>query len=160
MVTDKMKSFFTAYRLILMTVLLTAALLTFVFANKNKFMGPEMIRCGVVNTYGDDVILPAYYNDPLDHKGRAVFEANCKVCHRLDQKLVGPALRFSFQRSNNPTWFREWIKNAPELIRSGDPLAVLLYKEYDQIQHPSYEKMSDEMLDDLIEYLKLEGEKE
>lgn len=157
-VTDKMKNFFTAYRLILTTVLLTAALLTFVFANQDKFVEPEMLGCAVVYP-SNDVIFSTYYNNPLDHKGRAVFEANCKVCHRLDQKLLGPALRGSFQRSDS-LWYRKMIKNAPALIRSGDALAVLLYKEYDQIQHPSYEKMSDEMLNDLIEYLKLEGERE
>lgn len=115
------------------------------------------LGCAVVYP-GGDIIFPSYYNTQIEHHpGRKIFDNHCKACHRLDQKLVGPALRFSFQR-NDSLWYRAFIKKGNALVASGDFVATELFKEYHQIEHPVYDKMNDDTLTKLVSYLKLEGE--
>ena len=42
--------------------------------------------------------------------GKSLFNANCAACHKLDKKLVGPALgKISERREMD--WLKAWIKN-------------------------------------------------
>ena len=43
-------------------------------------------------------------------KGKALFNANCAACHKLDKDLVGPALTKSFQ-NRELDWLKAWIKD-------------------------------------------------
>src|SRR5437867_794117 len=51
--------------------------------------------------------------------GQALFNMNCKSCHRLNQRLVGPALAGIFNRRDS-AWIRKMIVNADKLILSGN----------------------------------------
>jgi cytochrome c1 len=44
------------------------------------------------------------------------------------------------------------------LIKAGDTLAIMVYNEYNQLPHTSFEGFSDEELNDLIDYLKQASE--
>jgi len=96
---------------------LNVGLLAFTLANKDKFEKQEMLGCGTVDM-SNDVVYPKYYT-PSEHPGLKLFQANCKACHRLDQKLVGPALRNSFE-TRDSVWFVKMIISANGLINSGD----------------------------------------
>ncbi len=53
---------------------------------------------------------PAVVNSPeAIEVGKTVFNANCKTCHKLDQKYIGPALRGATDR-NSAEWVKTWIK--------------------------------------------------
>lgn len=96
---------------------------------------------------------PAVVNSPESIEvGKAVFNTNCKTCHKLDQKYIGPALRGATDR-NSAEWVKTWIKNSGEVIASGDPYAVALYKEYNNSIMPSYTFLSDAELDGLLSYI-------
>ncbi len=151
-----MKSFTTILRLTTLAVFLTIGLLAFTLVNKDKFEEPEMLYCGTVE---NDVIFPEYYSKPLQIAGLKVFESNCKTCHRLDQKLVGPALRNSIE-TRDSVWFKKMIVNANGLIDSGDTAAVRLYNEYNATRHPDFKFIDKKQLADLIDYLKLEGRRD
>lgn len=84
--------------------------------------------------------------------GKTVFNANCKTCHKLDQKYIGPALRGATDR-NNAKWVKNWIKNSQAVISSGDAYAVALYKEYNNSVMPSYAFLSDAELDGVLAYI-------
>ena len=84
--------------------------------------------------------------------GKTVFNANCKTCHKLDQKYIGPALRGATDR-NNANWVKTWIKNSQAVISSGDAYAVALYKEYNNSVMPSYAFLSDAELDGVLAYI-------
>jgi mono/diheme cytochrome c family protein/heme/copper-type cytochrome/quinol oxidase subunit 2 len=101
----------------------------------------------------------AYAADPAVAKtdeaiaaGKAVFNANCKTCHKLDQKYIGPALRGATDR-NDAKWVKTWIKNSQAVIASGDAYAVALYKEYNNSIMPSYAFLSDAELDGVLAYI-------
>lgn len=84
--------------------------------------------------------------------GKAVFNANCKTCHKLDQKYIGPALRGATDR-NSAAWVKTWIANSQAVIASGDSYAVALYKEYNNSVMPSYAFLSDAELDGVLAYI-------
>jgi len=84
--------------------------------------------------------------------GKTVFNANCKQCHKLDQKSVGPALRGISDRQSI-AWAKSFIKNSQAVIASGDSYATALYKEYNNTVMPSHEFLSDGDLDNLLAYI-------
>jgi mono/diheme cytochrome c family protein/heme/copper-type cytochrome/quinol oxidase subunit 2 len=103
-----------------------------------------------VSAYAAD---PAVANtDEASAAGKTVFNANCKTCHKLDQKYIGPALRGATDR-NNAKWVKTWIKNSQAVVASGDAYAVALYKEYNNSIMPSYTFLSDAELDGVLAYI-------
>jgi cytochrome c2 len=84
--------------------------------------------------------------------GKSIFNANCRTCHRLDQKNVGPALRGVTDR-HSLEWTKSFIKNSQALIASGDAEAVAIYNEYNQLAMPAHEFLSDDDLMNLLAYI-------
>lgn len=84
--------------------------------------------------------------------GKAVFNANCKQCHKLDQKAVGPALRGITDRQSIE-WAKSFILNSQAVIESGDDYANALYAEYGNLEMPKHLFLSDADLDQLLSYI-------
>lgn len=84
--------------------------------------------------------------------GQALFNANCKTCHKLDQRYTGPALRGVTER-RELDWAKRFIVNSQLLIQSGDAAAVALYREYNNIVMPSHEFLSDDDVMNLLSYI-------
>lgn len=84
--------------------------------------------------------------------GKSIFNANCRTCHRLDQKNVGPALRGVSDR-HSIEWNKKFIRNSQALIASGDAEAVAIYNEYNQLAMPAHEFLSDEDVMNLLSYI-------
>ncbi|MFO7826447.1 MAG: cytochrome c3 family protein [Cyclobacterium sp.] len=84
--------------------------------------------------------------------GESIFNANCKTCHRLDQKLIGPALRGVTDR-RELDWTKKFILNSQAVIQSGDATAVALYKEYNNTVMPAMDFLSDGDLMNLLAYI-------
>jgi mono/diheme cytochrome c family protein len=85
--------------------------------------------------------------------GQKVFNANCKSCHRLDQKLIGPALRGAFTRLDS-LWITKWITNSSKMIADEDPAAVEVFLEYNKVAMTNFTSMKKEDMDALLAYLK------
>ncbi|MCH7409003.1 c-type cytochrome [Belliella sp. DSM 111904] len=84
--------------------------------------------------------------------GKTLFNANCKTCHKLDQKYTGPALRGVTER-RTIDWAKNFIKNSSALIASGDAQAVAIYKEFNNLAMPSHTFLSDTDLENLLSYI-------
>ena len=96
---------------------------------------------------------PAVVNsDEAIAAGKTVFNANCKQCHKLDQKYTGPALRGTTDRQS-VVKAKSFIKNSQAVIASGDAYANALYKEYNNLAMPSHEFLTDEDLNNLLSYI-------
>jgi len=89
--------------------------------------------------------------------GKSIFNANCKSCHKLDQKYTGPALRGVTDR-RSIDWAKRFIRNSQALIGSGDAQAVAIYKEFNNLAMPSHEFLSDDDVLNLLSYIEY-GEK-
>lgn len=79
-------------------------------------------------------------------KGEQLFsEWACNTCHRVDQKLVGPALAGVYDR-RSLDWIYAFIQNSQKVIASGDAQAVALYNEYNQLQMPAHDLANEDIL--------------
>ncbi|EPR65241.1 Molybdopterin oxidoreductase subunit, predicted [Cyclobacterium qasimii M12-11B] len=84
--------------------------------------------------------------------GQSIFNANCKTCHRLDQKLIGPALRGVTDR-RELAWIKQFITNSQVLVQGGDADAVALFKEFNNTVMPAHDFLSDGDLTNLLSYI-------
>ncbi|WP_339869126.1 c-type cytochrome [uncultured Algoriphagus sp.] len=84
--------------------------------------------------------------------GKAVFNANCKTCHKLDQKLIGPALRGATDRAPIDK-VKSFIKNSQAVIASGDAYYSALFKEFNNTPMVSHEFLTDADLNNLLAYI-------
>ena len=85
-------------------------------------------------------------------KGKQLFNTHCAACHKMDKKLVGPALNTIVDRQGKE-WTKEWIYNNNALRESGDEYAIQIWEEYNKAAMPGYQFLKDEELDDIVEYL-------
>jgi cytochrome c551/c552 len=84
--------------------------------------------------------------------GKALFNANCAACHKLDAKMTGPALR-NISAKHDKKWLYSWIRNSSAMIKSGDPDAAALWAEYKPSVMTAFPQLSDGDLDNLIAYM-------
>jgi cytochrome c2 len=90
--------------------------------------------------------------------GSKLFNANCTVCHAINEKVVGPALRNVHQR-RDVAWITAFVQNSQKVIKSGDPYAVKLYNDFNKTEMTSFDFKDEEILS-IIAYIKLESSKE
>ena len=84
-------------------------------------------------------------------EGRTLFKSLCASCHKLDRKLIGPALGGVTERREND-WLKSWIKNNAALRASGDRDAIAVFNEYNGSVMSSFPQLSDVQIDDLLYY--------
>lgn len=89
--------------------------------------------------------------------GKALFNSQCAACHHLDKKMTGPALRGVGDKYDKE-WLYSWIRNSPEMIKSGDAQAVKIFNEYNQLAMTPFPQLSDEDLDNLLAHMMTEKE--
>jgi mono/diheme cytochrome c family protein len=83
--------------------------------------------------------------------GKALFNANCAACHKLDAKMTGPALRGVSARHSRE-WLQKWIPNSKGLIASGDAEALKIYNEYNKVAMNQFPQLSVADVDNIIAY--------
>jgi mono/diheme cytochrome c family protein len=91
--------------------------------------------------------------------GEDLFNGNCKSCHRVKQKLVGPALAGVENRAPSIPWIKSWIRNSAKVIASGDAYAVALYNEYNKSQMTAFNSYTDDQIMSILAYVKAEADK-
>ncbi|MEZ4721978.1 MAG: cytochrome c3 family protein [Flavobacteriales bacterium] len=67
--------------------------------------------------------------------GEALFKANCTACHKIDKKMIGPALKGArtkwAERTGGDESIISWVKNSQGYIKSsGDSYAKNLFAEF------------------------------
>ena len=92
--------------------------------------------------------------------GETLFNANCRACHAVDRKLVGPALAGVEGRAPSIQWIIDFVHNSSRVIASGDEYAVKLYNEYNKTQMTAFTSLKDEDIMNILAYVKAESEKE
>ena len=83
--------------------------------------------------------------------GKKIFQTNCASCHKLDKKLIGPALGGIADRRSNE-WLKAWIKDNNALRASGDQDAIDIFEEYNGMPMTAFPQLSDEDIDAIIAY--------
>ena len=70
-------------------------------------------------------ILSAFEGDASN--GKKLFKSQCASCHKLDKKLIGPALTGVTDKYSEE-WLLAWIRNNAELRASGDADAIAILR--------------------------------
>lgn len=92
-------------------------------------------------------------------KGEALFKAKCTTCHKIETKLIGPALGPTLASDKDDVWLTKWIQNSGALIAAGDKKAVAIYNEYNQAGMTAFTDLSDADVAGILAYVRAEHSK-
>src|SRR6187399_804438 len=84
--------------------------------------------------------------------GKALFNANCASCHKVDKDLTGPALMGVVDRWPNKQLLHLWIKNWPAAVATGDPYAVKI-KDWSAAAMNQFPNLSEADIDAILGYI-------
>ncbi|MEJ2006221.1 MAG: c-type cytochrome [Cyclobacteriaceae bacterium] len=136
-----------------MTLLVILSYSTFTFAQTDS-TGAEAPAEAAAEASSDG--LPT---DPARiSEGESLFKGNCASCHKVNQKLVGPALAGVWDRAPSLDWIVSFVQNSQKMIQSGDEYAVNLYEEYNQTQMTAFPTFSRDQILNIIGYVKDQAE--
>ena len=95
--------------------------------------------------------VPAQEVDPRVAVGKKLFQAQCAACHKLDKKLIGPALG-GIADKRDAEWLKAWIKDNNALRASGDQDAIDIFNEYNGMPMTAFPQLSDEDIEAILLY--------
>ena len=87
--------------------------------------------------------------------GEKVFKQNCASCHKMDKKLIGPALQGAVQRwEDRPEGLRAWILNSTQYLKDHpeDSYAHKLFEDYNGTLMTAM-ALSNEDLEAVVSYI-------
>ena len=84
--------------------------------------------------------------------GEAIFKQNCIACHILGQKLIGPDL-IGVNDKRSEDWLISFIKSSQSMIKSGDPQALAIYEEFNQLMMNDQAHLSNEDIKAVLHYI-------
>lgn len=121
----------------------------------HRKLSPNFFRLSLVLLLAFTSVLSAQEGDPA--KGKALFNANCAACHKLDKKMTGPALRnvearLSEDEGLDRAWIYAWIRNSAGLIKSGDAYANKIYNEFGGAAMTAFPQLSDDDINNVLAY--------
>ncbi len=91
--------------------------------------------------------------------GKQLFDTNCKTCHRVDSRLIGPPLGGVEERAPSIKWIIDFVHNSSAVIASGDAYAVDLFNEYNKVQMTAFSSFKEQDILNILSYIKAEHEK-
>ena len=92
-------------------------------------------------------------DDAAIKAGEKLFIANCKTCHAVDKKVIGPALKGFETRVPSTAWVYDWVRNSAKVIASGDEYANKIYTEYNKSQMTAFTSLKDQDIDNILAYV-------
>ncbi|APY01449.1 cytochrome c3 family protein [Lacinutrix venerupis] len=89
--------------------------------------------------------------------GKALFNANCASCHKLNKKMTGPALanvetRLADDEGLDREWLYSWIKNSAGMVKSGDAYANKIFEEYNGTAMTAFPQLTNAEIDNILAY--------
>jgi mono/diheme cytochrome c family protein len=96
-----------------------------------------------VSSYSQDM------DEARQKEGRKLFNSLCASCHKLDKKLVGPALGGVEERREN-SWLKSWINNNAEFQKVNAEAAQAA--QYATSAMNAFPQLTDKNIDDILYY--------
>lgn len=94
-------------------------------------------------------------------RGEQMFRTRCATCHSLTgdepEDALGPDL-LAVTRLRDKQWLLDWLKAPDQMLKKKDPLALALYKKYNELAMPNMRLNKEEALA-LLEYIEDETER-
>lgn len=89
-------------------------------------------------------------------KGEAIFKAKCTTCHKIAERVIGPALGPQLTSETDDKWLIKWIQNNQALIAAKDPKALKIFNEYNQSAMTAFTDLTDADITNIITYVRAE----
>lgn len=96
-----------------------------------------------ISSYSQEV------DEARQKEGRKLFKSLCASCHKLDKKLVGPALGAVEERREN-SWLKSWIKNNAEFQKVNAEASEAA--QFSATAMNSFPQLTDQNIDDVLYY--------
>ncbi len=90
-------------------------------------------------------------NKSMVNEGKNIFNTKCFACHRLDTKLVGPALK-PIVKKLPPVYLMNYLLNTTEMQKK-DPQLKKLIKEFNGILMPD-QQLTEKQARSVLEYFR------
>ncbi len=91
-------------------------------------------------------------------EGEQLFKTNCTACHRIERKLIGPALKGVHERWDNmEEEMIAFIKNSQKYMKAGRPksqYAQQLFEKFNRTVMQNFEHLSDDQIRSILAYIK------
>lgn len=87
-------------------------------------------------------------------KGEAIFKSKCTTCHKIDTRLIGPALGPQLTEETDDKYLVQWIQNNQALIAAKNPKALKIYNEYNQSGMTVFADLSDADVGNILTYVR------
>ncbi|MEO7991246.1 MAG: cytochrome c3 family protein [Chryseolinea sp.] len=88
--------------------------------------------------------------------GASLFNANCKTCHAVHKKVVGPSLAGVYDRVPSIDWIIKFVHNSSAVIASGDAYATKVYEDNGKTQMTAFSGLKDAEIMNILAYVKAE----
>lgn len=85
--------------------------------------------------------------------GKALFNANCASCHKIDKDLTGPALMGVESRWPSKDLLKTWIKNWPDAVKTGDAYALKI-KDWSPTAMTQFPSLQDAEVEAILTYIR------
>jgi len=102
----------------------------------------------------DPVDIAEQIDQDLAERGERVFQIRCESCHRMERRLVGPAM-LPVLEGRSPEWFMNFTLAPGQNIRE-HPVGQSLLREY-MVEMP-FQNVTEEDARAIVEYLRAERE--
>lgn len=95
--------------------------------------------------------------------GEQIYRTRCSSCHSLGdgalaaQRGIGPDL-LGVTRQRDAQWLTRWLKAPDQMLADKDPLAMLLYEQYNRLAMPNL-RLGDTEVAALLTYLEEETQR-
>ncbi len=94
-------------------------------------------------------------------RGEQIFRTRCASCHSVSGKekegALGPDLLAVTERRDR-TWILNWLRAPDQMLKSGDPIAIALFEQYNRLPMPNLRLNQEECMD-VIRFLQSETER-
>ncbi len=90
-------------------------------------------------------------NKAMVSEGKNIFNSKCFACHRLDSRLVGPALT-PIVKKTNPVYLMNYLLNTTEMQKK-EPELKKLIKEFNGVVMPDQD-LNKKQARSVLEYLR------
>ncbi len=91
-------------------------------------------------------------------RGEDIFRTRCATCHSItgeeSEGALGPDL-LAVTRQRDMRWLLDWLKSPDQMLESKDPIAMALYKKYNNLAMPNM-RLNKEDADAVLDYIENE----
>ncbi|MEN8205056.1 MAG: copper chaperone PCu(A)C [Pseudomonadota bacterium] len=88
-------------------------------------------------------------------RGEQIFRTRCASCHSITGNELADALGpdlLGVTRKREPQWLLDWLKAPDQMLKKKDPVAMALYKQYNNLAMPNMRLNKEEALS-LLDYM-------